>query len=159
MIDMSGFGFNSGEQTSIDIDAGTGWPKLSTGEFRQHRRIPELYEEATIADSLNRSVAEVQKQILKYLLKNSVAVQDKEVPFALDASLVPDFSEQQISIYRGAVYARSHADLLGYFSAVDQKEAGNNKAQDDNQQNTILAQSNRAVRLLLGLGRAGVHSL
>ena len=48
---------------------------------------------------------------------------------------------------------------MGYFSAVDQKAAGNNKAQDDDQQNTILAQSNRSVRLLLGLGRAGVHSL
>ena len=57
------------------------------------------------------------------------------------------------------MYARSHADLLGYFSAVDQKDAGNNKAQDVDQQDALLAQSNRSVRLLLGLGRAGVHAL
>ncbi|ABZ75893.1 conserved hypothetical protein [Shewanella halifaxensis HAW-EB4] len=149
---MSSFGFEAAAQASIDIDKASGWPALSTGEFRRHRRIPETFEEQAIADSLNRSVAEVQQQILNY-------TENTDVPFALDASLVPDFSEQQVSIYRAAVYARSHADLLGYFSAVDQKEAGNNKAQDEDQQNALLGQSNRSVRLLLGLGRAGVHSL
>lgn len=153
---MSGFGFQSPAQESIDIDAESGWPVLSTGEFRQHRRIPEYFEEATIADAINRSVAEVQQQIINFVRNVGT---DTDVTFTLGIGLVPDFSEQQISIYRGAVYARSHADLLGYFSAVDQKEAGNNKATDTAQQDAILAQSNRSVRLLLGLGRAGVHSL
>lgn len=153
---MSGFGFQSPAQESIDIDAESGWPVLSTGEFRQHRRIPEYFEEATIADAINRSVAEVQQQLINFILSTG---SDKDVTFTLSNGLVPDFSEQQISIYRGAVYARAHADLLGYFSAVDQKEAGNNKATDTAQQDAILAQSNRSVRLLLGLGRAGVHSL
>lgn len=153
---MSGFGFQSPAQDSIIIDAASGWPELSTGEFRQHRRIPEFFEEAVIADSLNRSVAEIQQQLISYVTSSSA---DKDVAFTLSLGLVPEFSEQQISIYRGAVYARSHADLLGYFSAVDQKEAGNNKANDTAQQDAILAQSNRSVRLLLGLGRAGVHSL
>ena len=156
---MSGFGFEAAAQASIAIDTDSGWPAMSTGEFRQHRRIPETFEEQTLADSLNRSVAEVQQQILNYLTSTTVAAQDKDVPFALDASLVPEFSEQQVSIYRAAIYARSHADLLGYFSAVDQKEAGNNKAENAEQQDVMLAQSNRSVRLLLGLGRAGVHSL
>ncbi|MGS0824841.1 head completion/stabilization protein [Shewanella sp. 0m-8] len=163
---MSSFGFEAAAQASIDIDKDSGWPALSTGEFRKHRRIPETFEEQAIADSLNRSVAEVQQQILNYVLAPSSSsaaapgyTENKDVPFALDASLVPYFSEQQVSIYRAAVYARSHADLLGYFSAVDQKEAGNNKASDTNQQDALLAQSNRSVRLLLGLGRAGVHSL
>lgn len=148
------FGFEAAAQASIAIDTDSGWPALSTGEFRLHRRIPETFEEQALADSLNRSVAEVQQQIL-----NFITAPGTEAPFALGESLAPEFSEQQISIYRGAIYARSHADLLGYFSAVDQKEAGNNKAQDEDQQQAILAQSNRAVRLLLGLGRAGVHSL
>ncbi len=149
------FGFEATAQDSIAIDTDSGWPELSTGEFRQHRRIPEMFEESVLADSLNRSVAEVQQQLLSFIM----TAPGTEAPFALDASLAPDFSAQQISIYRGAVYARSHADLLGYFSAVDQKEAGNNKASDEAQQDAILAQSNRAIRLLLGLGRAGVHSL
>lgn len=153
---MNGFGFQSPAQESIDIDAESGWPVLSTGEFRQHRRIPEYFEEGTIADAINRSVAEVQQQIINFVRNVGT---DTDVTFTLGIGLVPDFSEQQISIYRGAVYARSHADLLGYFSAVDQKEAGNNKATDTAQQDAILAQSNRSVRLLLGLGRAGVHSL
>ncbi|MFC4654369.1 head completion/stabilization protein [Rheinheimera marina] len=153
---MSGFGFESPAQASVVIDAASGWPELSTGEFRQHRRIPEFFEEAVIADSLNRSVAEIQLQITEFL---KLASADKDVTFTLGANLAPEFSEQQISIYRGAVYARSHADLLGYFSAVDQKEAGNNKAQDSAQQDAILAQSNRAIRLQLGQGRAGVHTL
>ena len=153
---MSGFGFKSPAQESIVIDAGSGWPELSTGEFRNHRRIPEFYEEATIADSLNRSVAEIQQQLLSYISK---AAENRDVPFTLGENLAPNFSEQQISIYRGAVYARTHADLLGYFSAVDQKEAGNNKAKDPAQQDVLLAHSNKGVRLLLGLGRAGVHSL
>lgn len=153
---MSGFGFQSPPQDSIMIDVGSGWPELSTGEFRQHRRIPEFFEEAVIADSINRSVAEIQQQLINYVTSSGT---DTDVTFTLGMGLVPDFSEQQISIYRGAVYARSHADLLGYFSAVDQKEAGNNKANDTNQQDAILAQSNRSVRLLLGLGRVGVHSL
>lgn len=156
---MSGFGFQSPAQTSITIDAGSGWPELSTGEFRKDRRIPEFFEESVIADSLNRSVGEVQLQLLKFVTGNEQAGADTDVPFTLGESLAPEFSEQQISIYRGAVYARSHADLLGYFSSVDQKEAGNNKANDVEQQNAILAQSNRSVRLLLGLGRAGVHTL
>ncbi|MEZ9198574.1 head completion/stabilization protein [Shewanella sp. 10N.286.54.B9] len=156
---MSGFGFEAATQASIAIDTDSGWPAMSTVEFRQHRRIPETFEEQALADSLNRSVAEVQQQLLQYLTSTTVAAQDKDVPFALDASLVPDFSEQQVSIYRAAIYARSHADLLGYFSAVDQKEAGNNKAENAEQQDVMLAQSNRSVRLLLGLGRAGVHSL
>ena len=153
---MSGFGFQSPAQESIDIDAESGWPVLSTAEFRQHRRIPEYFEEATIADAINRSVAEVQQQLINFKLSTG---SDTDVTFTLSIGLVPDFSEQQISIYRGAVYARSHADLLGYFSAVDQKEAGNNKATDTAQKEAILGPANRSVRLLLGLGRAGVHSL
>lgn len=153
---MSGFGFQAPAEESIAIDAASGWPELSTGEFRELRRIPEFFSEKAIADSLNRSVAEIQQQLLNFIARAST---DTDVPFTLGASLAPNFSAQQISIYRGAVYARSHADLLGYFSAVDQKDAGNNKAQDVDQQQAILAQSNRAVRLLLGLGRAGVHAL
>jgi hypothetical protein len=147
------FGFDATAQASIDIDKDSGWPALSTSEFRQHRRIPQTYEESALADSLNRSVAEIQQQILNVTMKGYT-----DVPFTLTNG-TPEFNEQQISIYRGAVYARSHADLLGYFSAVDQKASGNNKAQDEDQQNIILAQSNRAVRLLLGLGRVGVSSL
>lgn len=153
---MSGFGFQSPAQDSITIDAGSGWPELSTGEFRKNRRIPEYFEEATLKDSLNRSVAEVQLQIISFVRQASA---NTDVALTLDENLAPEFSEQQISIYRGAVYARSHADLLGYFSAVDQKEAGNNKANDADQQLILLAQSNRGIRLLLGLGRAGVHDL
>ncbi|KEK29127.1 head completion/stabilization protein [Shewanella xiamenensis] len=153
---MSGFGFQAPAEPSIAIDAASGWPELSTGEFRELRRIPEFFSEQAIEDSLNRSVAEIQQQLLDFIARAST---DTDVPFTLGASLAPNFSAQQISIYRGAVYARSHADLLGYFSAVDQKDAGNNKAQDVDQQQAILAQSNRAVRLLLGLGRAGVHAL
>lgn len=153
---MSGFGFQAPAEDSIAIDAASGWPELSTGEFRELRRIPEFFSEQAIEDSLNRSVAEIQQQLLNFVAQAST---DTDVPFTLGASLAPNFSAQQISIYRGAVYARSHADLLGYFSAVDQKDAGNNKAQDVDQQQAILAQSNRAVRLLLGLGRAGVHAL
>lgn len=151
------FGFEAAEQASIEIDANSGWPALSTEQFRQQRRIPEHYDEATLADSLYRSVAEVQQQILSYLMKQGATNTDV-TSFTLTDG-VPDFSEQQISIYRGAVYARSHADLMSYFSAVDQKSSGNNKAQDTEQQSVLLGHSNRGIRLLLGLGRAGVHAL
>ncbi|MCK8124641.1 head completion/stabilization protein [Pseudoalteromonas sp. 2CM39R] len=147
------FGFEHTADDSIEIDADSGWPVLSTEEFRNHRRIPEYYEETVIADSLNRSVLEVQQQINNYIAKGNT-----DVSFTLIDG-VPQFSQSQESVYRCAVYARSHSDLMGYFSAVDQKEAGNNKAEDVEQQNQILAQSNRSIRLLLGLGRAGVHSL
>jgi hypothetical protein len=147
------FGFENEKQANIAIDQNSGWPLLSTAEFRQHRRIPEFYEETVIADSLNRSVGEIQQQILSFTLKGNT-----EVPFILTNG-VPDFNDMQTSVYRGAVYARSHADLMAYFSAVDNKAAGNNKAQDEDQQNQILAQSNRGVRLLLGLDRVGVQSL
>lgn len=147
------FGYEATAQNSIEIDAQSGWPALSTGEFRDHRRIPEFYEETVIADSLNRSALEVQQQLLKYIMKENT-----DVSFTLTND-VPNFNTTQQSVYRGAVYARSHADLMGYFSAVDQKEAGNNKADSVDQQDAILAQSNRSIRLLLGLGRAGVHTL
>lgn len=146
-------GFENEKQANIAIDHNSGWPLLSTAEFRQHRRIPEFYEETVIADSLNRSVGEIQQQILSFTLKS-----DTDVSFIL-LNGVPDFNDMQTSVYRGAVYARSHADLMAYFSAVDNKAAGNNKAQDEDQQNQILAQSNRGVRLLLGLSRVGVQSL
>lgn len=147
------FGFEATAQNSIEIDAASGWPALSTGEFRDHRRIPEFYEETVIADSLNRSALEVQQQILKYIMKDNT-----DVAFT-QTNGVPNFNDKQQSVYRGAVYARSHSDLMGYFSAVDQKESGNNKADSVDQQDAILAQSNRSIRLLLGLGRAGVHTL
>ncbi|MCL1123533.1 head completion/stabilization protein [Shewanella surugensis] len=147
------FGFESASAASIAIDSDSGWPVLSTGEFRQMRRIPEFYDEATLADSLNRSVAEVQQQLI------SVDMTDMDVDFFTNASmsdsLIPEFTDKQTSIYRGAVYARSHADLVGYFSTVDQKQTDKN----DEQPKQLLAQSNRFVRLLLGLGRTGVHSL
>jgi hypothetical protein len=151
------FGFEAEKQANITIDKDSGWPVLATAEFRQHRRIPEFFEETVLADSLNRSVTEIQQQIVKFSTKGYT-----DVPFTLSfvtSNGVPVFSDIQISVYRGAIYARSHADLLGYFSAVDQKDAGNNKAQNDDQQNIMLAQSNRSVRLLLGLGRAGVQSI
>mgnify|MGYP001166261384 FL=1 len=147
------FGFEATAQNSIAIDAQSGWPALSTGEFRDHRRIPEFFEETVLADSLNRSVLEVQQQLLKYIAKENT-----DVAFT-QTNGVPNFSPSQQSVYRGAVYARSHSDLMGYFSSVDQKAAGNNKADDVEQQNAILAQSNRSIRLLLGLGRAGVQLL
>ena len=147
------FGYEATAQNSIAIDAGSGWPALSTGEFRDHRRIPEFYEETVLADSLNRSALEVQQQLLNYIMKENT-----DVSFTITNG-VPNFNDKQQSVYRGAVYARSHADLMGYFSAVDQKAAGNNKADDVDQQDAILAQSNRSIRLLLGLGRAGVQSL
>ncbi|ALS32762.1 hypothetical protein PTRA_a1567 [Pseudoalteromonas translucida KMM 520] len=147
------FGFEATAQSSIAIDETSGWPALSTGEFRAHRRIPEFYEETVIADSLNRSALEVQQQLLKYIMKENT-----DVAFTL-TNAVPNFNTAQQSVYRGAVYARSHSDLMGYFSSVDQKDAGNNKADDVDQQDAILAQSNRSIRLLLGLGRAGVHLL
>ena len=147
------FGYEATAQNSIEIDAQSGWPALSTGEFRDHRRIPEFYEETVIADSLNRSALEVQQQLLNYIMKENT-----DVSFTITNG-VPNFNDKQQSVYRGAVYARSHADLMGYFSAVDQKAAGNNKADDVDQQDAILAQSNRSIRLLLGLGRAGVHTL
>ncbi len=147
------FGYEATAQNSIEIDAQSGWPALSTGEFRDHRRIPEFYEETVIADSLNRSALEVQQQLLKYIMKENT-----DVSFTLTNG-VANFNDKQQSVYRGAVYARSHADLMGYFSSVDQKPSGNNKADDVNQQDAILAQSNRSVRLLLGLGRAGVQLL
>lgn len=147
------FGFEATAQNSIEIDAASGWPALSTSEFRDHRRIPEFYEETVIADSLNRSALEVQQQILKYIMKDNT-----DVAFTLTNG-VPNFNDKQQSVYRDAVYARSHSDLMGYFSAVDQKEAGNNKADSVDQQDAILAQSNRSIRLLIGLGRAGVHTL
>ncbi len=148
------FGFEAQQQANITIDSTSGWPVMSTAEFRQHRRIPEFYEETVLADSLNRSVVEIQQQILKFTLKGYT-----DVPFTLNNTGIPEFSEPQVSIYRGAVYARSHSDLMGYFTAVDQKDTGNNKAQIEDQQNIMLAQSNRSVRLLLDLGRAGVMSL
>ena len=149
------FGFQGESQASIIIDKDSGWPVLSTAEFKNHRRIPEFFEEAVLADSLNRSVAEVQQQITSFFMKRDT---DVAPPFTIENN-VPNFTDAQISIYRGAVYARTHADLLGYFATVDQKEAGNNKAQDHDQQNILLAQSNRGTRLLLGLGRSGVHAL
>ena len=148
------FGFKGETQASITIDKNSGWPVLTTAEFKNHRRIPEYFEETVLADSLNRSVAEIQQQLTKFFMKR----QDKDVnSFTLNSNGEPVFTEAQQSIYRGAVYARSHADLMGYFAAVDQKEAGNNKAQNQEQQHIILAQSNQGIRLLLGLGRAGVH--
>lgn len=143
------FGFESASADSISIDSDSGWPELSTGEFRQMRRIPEFYDEATIADSLNRSVAEVQQQLL------SIDMTDTDVAFFVNDTFIPEFTDQQISIYRGAVYARSHADLVSYFKTVDQNSTDGNTEQVTQ----LLAQSNRAIRLLLGLSRSGVHSL
>ena len=156
-----GFGYTGQTQESINVDVGSNWPALSTGDFRAQRRVPEFYEEQAIADSLTRSAMEIQQQLLNYAA--SAAEDDMDVAFtvATDAEGLPyaEFSDQQKRVYIGAVYARSHADLLGYFSAVDQREAGNNKAQDVPQQNAMLAQSNRAISTLIGLGRCGVHAL
>ena len=140
------FGFEAERQANIAIDAQSGWPELSTAEFRQHRRIPEFYEETVLADSLNRSVDEVQQQIINYLTTENKNDNTEVVNPITLTNGVPNFNDKQISVYRGAIYARSHSDLLGYFSAVDQKDAGNNKAQDIDQQNAILAQSTRAAK-------------
>ena len=140
------FGFEAERQANIAIDAQSGWPELSTAEFRQHRRIPEFYEETVLADSLNRSVDEVQQQIINYLTTANKNDNTEVVNPITLTNGVPNFNDKQISVYRGAIYARSHSDLLGYFSAVDQKDAGNNKAQDIDQQNAILAQSTRAAK-------------
>ncbi len=154
-----GFGFDGQTQAAIDVDSASQWPTLNTGDFRAHRRVPEFYEEAAIADSLTRSAMEVQQQLLGML--NDLAPEAAPLTLATDEAGLQyvAFTTQQASVYKGAVYARSHADLLRYFSTVDQRDAGNNKAQDVPQQNAMLAQSNRAIRLLLGLGRCGVHSL
>ncbi|MDK2597907.1 head completion/stabilization protein [Pseudoalteromonas obscura] len=141
------FSFSGVEQNSVAIDTDSGWPPLSTGECREHRRIPEFYDETVIGDALNRSVMEVQQQIIR-------AVLTRRLPFEF-AGDAPAFSVAQTSVYRTAVYSRTHAELVSYFSAVDQKDAGN----DTEQVTALQAHSNQSMRLLLGLGRAGVHAL
>lgn len=154
-----GFGFDGQTQAAIEVDSESPWPTLNTGDFRKARRIPEFFEEAAIADSLATSAMQVQ-QLLGVLNDLDPEAQAPMTLATDEAGLqYVAFTTQQERVYKSAVYARTHADLLGYFSAVDQREAGNNKAQDVPQQNTMLAQSNRAVRTLLKLGRCGVHSL
>lgn len=128
------FGYKAEEKEFILIDSGSNWPELSTGEFKAHRRIPAQFEEQAIADSITRSVAEVKLQL---------------------ESLTLPLDEQQISLYRVAVYSRSHADLMGYFAAVDHNDDKDNTEQRD----SIRAESNRTVRTLLGKGRCGVYSI
>ncbi|MDX1300905.1 head completion/stabilization protein [Photobacterium sp.] len=122
--------------------AGNGWPELSTGEFRQLRRIPTTFDNASMALAIRIAANAVQNQLLTLLDADGNP---------------PTFDETQTAIYQRAVYGRAHADLLMEFATQDRRKEANNAATDDiDQQDRFLSQSSRDIRQLLGFGRASI---
>ena len=130
------------ESTNID---GYGWPSLSTGDFRQLRRIPTTFDNDSMAMAIRIAARLVQKQLRKLLDANGQP---------------PTLDETDTAIYERAVYGRAHAELLPEFATQDRRKEGESVATDEPQQEArFLSQSNRDVSLLLGCRANGIASI
>lgn len=128
------FGGFKAEHSEQQIEIG-GWPVIETNEFREMRRIPSLFAESSILVALQAA---------------SLAVQNQLAPIVIDGQ-APEFDALQIAVYKRAVYATAHADLLPEFATQDRREAAENTAEDDHKQvDRFLTQATRDICLLLG---------
>ncbi|MFT7680636.1 MAG: hypothetical protein ACI935_000067 [Moritella dasanensis] len=126
---------------SVNID-GRGWPSLSTGDFRQLRRIPTTFDNDSMVMAIRIAAKTVQKQLYKLLD---------------DENLPPTFDETDTALYCRAVYGRAHADLLPEFATQDRRKEANNLAENGPEQvDEFISQSGRDIRLLLGLSSVSV---
>ncbi|MGF1688344.1 head completion/stabilization protein [Photobacterium japonica] len=120
---------------------GNGWPDLSTDEFRRLRRIPTVFDNDSMAMAIRIAAKAVKKQLVSLVTDGQP----------------PQFDEDDNAIFKRAVYARAHGDLLPEFATQDRRKEANNLATDSQeQQESFIAQSNRDIRQLLGMGRVSV---
>lgn len=121
--------------------AGGGWPDLSTDEFRRLRRIATSFDNDSMAMAIRIAAKAVKGQLA------SLRVDGQP----------PQLDEDDSAIYKRAVYGRAHGDLLPEFATQDRRAEANNMATDgEGQQADFIAQSNRDIRQLLGMGRMSV---
>ncbi|MGF1702952.1 head completion/stabilization protein [Photobacterium makurazakiensis] len=137
------FGGKVNTTASVDIP-GEGWPDLSTSEFREIRRVSQVFDNTSIAMAITIAALNVQGQLISELIEG--------VP--------PTLNMGRTFAYKRAVYGRAHAELLAEFATQDRRKEGENAAVDDPEQSDrFLAQSNRDVCLLLGKSPNGIASI
>ncbi|WP_434357397.1 head completion/stabilization protein [Parasalinivibrio latis] len=131
------FGGRTNTEQNTEI-SGNGWPSLSTAEFRKMRRIPFVFDESSIATAVEIAADAVQKQ--------------------LDGVDGTGLAGAKLALYKRAVYARAHADLLPEFATQDRRDAAENAAEDSPEQDErFRSQSLRDIAQIRGKSPNGVE--
>ncbi|MCG7585665.1 head completion/stabilization protein [Photobacterium sp. OFAV2-7] len=132
---------NQADSTAI---AGDGWPDLSTGEFRNIRRVSTVFDNDSIAMAISIAALNVQGQLVTLLVDGNP----------------PELTAAKKFTYKRAVYGLAHAELLPEFATQDQRAEANNAATDEPEQSDrFLSQARRDICLLLNRSPNGIASI
>lgn len=122
--------------TNNTLIAGSGWPDLSTADFRKVRRIPHVFDESSVAMAIEIAADNVQGQL---------------------TGVDPALTGAKLALYKRAVYALAHADLLPEFATQNRRDEAENTAEDAGEQgDRFRAQSTRDIAQIKGESPNGI---
>ena len=128
------------------------WPDLDLSEFQVERAMSPNINDRLLRDAIVSAVVEINLTLEQY--KNTQI--SKGINRASDCGVVSvDGTSSTVIIYKKAVFARAKADLIGEFVSIASRDDKLGESQKE-MKATLLAESTREIRKLLGLRRCGV---
>lgn len=122
------------------------FPDIAVGDFQSLHRVPSTFADSAILEQLQVAVAHIN---------NALAPQQAVWMAEGHATLVAVQNAtggHQIALYRAAVFYRAKAMLLNDYQTFSRREIAADQAREgDAIYQSLLAESYRAVRKLLGL--------
>lgn len=139
-----------------DIQNDGFWPDISISDFVKTCRIPPVYNQEQERSVLVLAITGVNLELNSF--KQRALSNNHETANRLGQPLDGDSSVN--ILYKQAVYQRAKASLLVHFATLSRKDEAENLAKESEEtHDALLAQSQQAIRSIIGLPMATVRLL
>lgn len=128
---------------------------ISVTEFIKERRIPDEFDRGNTRNTLLVSIAQINNDLKQWKDEKKQGGLDS-IKDSTDPML--DGQPQLVILYRSAVFSRAKAQVLQNFETLSQRDEANNLSKSSKETyNSLLAESQRALRTLLDMGGTTVE--
>ena len=129
------------------------WPDIVMSDFIANRRIPTDYNDSANRDALIKAMRIINIELMNWKEKQ----QGNGITDANDAGEVIDGKGSAAGLYISAVYDRAKATLLAHYETLNRREEADNLAKESKEtSDRYLAESQFAVRAILGINTSSV---
>lgn len=129
------------------------WPDIVMSDFIENRRIPTDYNDSANRDALIKAMRIINIELMNWKEKQ----QGNGITDANDAGEVIDGKGSAAGLYISAVYDRAKATLLAHYETLNRREEADNLAKESKEtSDRYLAESQFAVRAILGINTSSV---
>lgn len=143
---MSGFTGKTDTELARTISGDGFYPALSFGDFQRTYRVPAEYHANLVENELTLAAAEIASQL------NTQRIAWELLGYTTLGAVATAEDRDVNTWYFRAVYAQAKAKLMRQFATMSKRAVANNAAKElPETENYYLAQSNVAVRRVLGL--------